>query len=127
VEPGERSKELGAALAAARQVKGWSLRQAVREIRGVGHSRLHDFERGLHPHTGLPTQPSEGQLRRIAQVYGVPPEPLLRLAGYSAAGPLSDWEEELVLAARKLDDTERSKVIELVRSLAGASQGRSAP
>ena len=108
--------ELGNQLSALRDKKGWSLRRAAQEIGGIGHNRLRDFERCQDPHSGQATRPTEDQLRRMAQVYDAPVRELLRLGGYSGVGPLSEWEEELVLLTRTLTDEQRVKVMDFAGS-----------
>jgi transcriptional regulator with XRE-family HTH domain len=110
-------RELGSYLLKLRQEKGWSLRRAAQEIGVLSHSRLQDFERGQDPHSAIPTRPTEAQLARMAKVYEVPVVHLLRLAGYSAVGPLSEWEEELILLTRALSDEQREQVLEYIGRL----------
>lgn len=109
--------ELGSHLLKLRQEKGWSLRRAAQAIGMLSHSRLQDFERGQDPHSALPTRPTEAQLARMAKVYEVPVERLLRLARYSSVGSLSEWEEELILLVRSLNDEQREKILAYIAAL----------
>lgn len=112
--------EFGRTITALRAKQKWSLREAAKAIGGIGHSRLQDFERAVDPHSAIPTRPTEDQIRRMARAYQVDPGPLLRLAGYSAIGRLDEWEELLIIKARKLDDSQRGVLMKYTDSLLSA-------
>ena len=105
---------LGQHLLELRLQHGWSLRRAAKEIGGISHSRLQDFERGQDPHSAIPTRPTEDQIRRIAKAYRVSKTMLLRLAGYSSVGPLSEWEETVVSVFRELNAESQKALLDYI-------------
>lgn len=56
--------------------KNLSLREAADMI-GVSHTYLNALEKGQHPKTGRPVNPSAKMLHRISEGYGIPLEELL--------------------------------------------------
>ena len=93
-----------------RDERGLSLREAARRA-GLTFSRLGEWERGTDSHTGKAVLPPREALLRLARVYGVPPEPLLAMAGYRTERDLTPEEERLLAAFRQLPETERQAAV----------------
>ena len=102
--------DLGTLLLDLRTQRGWSLRRAVQEIGGLSHSRLQDFERGLDPHSAIPTRPTKDQLIRFAKAYQVEASRLYRLAGYSVVEDLTEWEEQVLVQLRNLTHSDKQQL-----------------
>lgn len=101
---------LGADLKQLRVERGISLRRAA-ELIGVNFTRLREWEMGVDAHTGRATRPSYDNIRRLARVYGVPAEPILRLAGYGPEPELPEDERRLLAAYRRLAASERESML----------------
>ena len=112
-----REEAFGARIKELRQQKGLSLRKAANLI-GLSHYRLDELEIGKSRSTGNPTRPSRDTVIKFAEVYGVPKDYLLELAGYARENPdLSDDEALLVDLFRGLDADQRALTLRLVRAI----------
>jgi|SRR5579859_2793553 len=67
---------LGTTLTEARKARDWTLREAARRT-GIHNAHLSQIEKGVI------LRPSPSVLFRVAEVYGLPFDRLLRLAGYA--------------------------------------------
>jgi transcriptional regulator with XRE-family HTH domain len=102
---------IGQSLRALRQQRGLSLRSVASELR-MSHSRLAELERGVDAHTGRAIQPSYAIVRTLARIYAVPPEALLRAAGFSVVSDLTAEEQALLAGFRKLSEQARRDLLE---------------
>lgn len=99
----------GAQVRAKREMLGWTVRDAAPRL-GISRSRLSEIERGQSYSTGNPTRPSRELVEKIAEVYGLPLELLLVLAGYPEEAPLElspASRDMLVLFERLTPDGQR--------------------
>lgn len=101
---------LGADLKRLRIERGLSIRRAANLV-GVNFTRLREWENGVDAHTGRATRPSYDNLRRLARVYSVPADALLRLAGYGPEPELPEDERKLLVAYRLLPEQERQSCL----------------
>ena len=100
-----------------RQQKGLSLRKAANYV-DISHYRLDELEIGKSRSTGNPTRPSRGTVVKLAEVYGVPKDYLLELAGYAREHPeLSNDEALLVDLYRGLDADQRELTLRIVKAI----------
>jgi transcriptional regulator with XRE-family HTH domain len=102
---------IGHSLRALRQQRGLSLRSVANQLR-MSHSRLAELERGVDAHTGRAIQPSYAIVRTLARIYAVPPEPLLRAAGFSVVSDLTTEEQALLARFRSLSEQGRRDLLE---------------
>jgi transcriptional regulator with XRE-family HTH domain len=102
--------ELGERLRRIRIKKNLSLREAAERI-GVSHTYLNSLEKGMHPQTGKPVNPSAKTLRGISKAYGIPIEELL-VTDEEVDG-IADIAEDI----RNLRPADRDAIIHLVRRL----------
>lgn len=84
---------------------------------GVAFTRIGEYERGLDSHSGKTIVPPYHLVRRMARVYAVPEEELLRLAGYGAGIDLDTDELELVHGYRRLSRQKRAALLTQLRGL----------
>jgi len=61
--------------------RGLSLREAAKRS-GLSHSYIDILEKGFHPKTKSPVQPSPDSLKALSKAYGYPYEELMKTAGY---------------------------------------------
>lgn len=59
-----------------------SLREAAKRS-GLSYSYISSLEKGKHPRTGAPINPTPEILRNLAKAYNHPYDELMKLAGYS--------------------------------------------
>lgn len=109
---------IGAFLRALRKQKGLTIRDVADRI-GLSFSRLAEFERSIDSHSGRPTLPRYEVVRRLANVYGVAPDELLRRAGFTPGPELPDDEQRLLAAYRRLGEERRSLLLRTLESDAG--------
>ena len=84
----------------------------------MSFSRLGDWERGEDSHTAKLIVPPFDVVRRLARLYGVPAEGLLRHAGYAVAGDLTDDEEALLVNFRALQPEGQAELLRFSCQLA---------
>lgn len=99
-----------------RQSKGWSLREAAKRI-GIAHSRLDEIEKMIDGRTRKPFVPSYINVVRLAKAYGLPPDELLRRAGYEPGIELEPQEWRLVKGYRSLPDELRGQLLQKLETL----------
>ena len=109
---------LGAELKRLRTERGLSIRRAAVQL-GVNFTRLREWENAVDAHTGRATRPSYENLRRLARVYAVPPDALLRSAGYGPEPGLPEPERRLLSAFRLLPSAEQEAVVNEIESRVG--------
>lgn len=102
--------ELGERLRRTRIKKSLSLREAAERI-GVSHTYLNALEKGMHPQTGKPVNPSAKTLRGISKAYGIPIEELL------VTDEKVDGSADIAEEIRHLRPEDRDVIIHLVRRL----------
>jgi transcriptional regulator with XRE-family HTH domain len=99
-----------------------SLREAANRS-GLSYSYISSLEKGKHPRTGAPINPTPDILRSLAKAYNYPYSDLMRMAGYSY-DELTDTpdtinkEESLYVLKRMVDHfdidlTEKDKLKKL--------------
>ncbi|MBM3275520.1 MAG: helix-turn-helix domain-containing protein [Candidatus Sericytochromatia bacterium] len=71
--------EFGQYVRRAREHKGWSLREAAKQLR-LPHSRLFELENGFSSKTGKPIKPTTDNLDLLARGYDLPIDHLVALA-----------------------------------------------
>lgn len=114
--PHHENLSFGETIYEARKAKGWSQRETAKQL-GIPHSRLAEFEMGVDSHTGKRVLPSYDKVVKMAMVFGVRSDELLKLAGYEPLAELMDEERELVMGFRQLPDTERQRLLDSLRDL----------
>lgn len=76
---------------------GLSLREAAKRS-GLSYSYISSLEKGKHPRTGAPINPTPEILRNLSKAYNHPYEELMKLAGYTdsikEAVHIKETEEE---------------------------------
>lgn len=77
---GNEVRELGDLLIRLRGTL--SLREAAKRS-GLSYSYISSLEKGKHPRTGAPINPTPEILRNLAKAYNHPYDELMKLAGYS--------------------------------------------
>lgn len=112
-----REEAFGKKIKELRQQKGLSLRKAANFV-DISHYRLDELEIGKSRSTGNPTRPSRDTVVKLAEVYGVPKDYLLELAGFARENPeLSDDEALLVDLFRGLNEDQRELTLRLVQAI----------
>ncbi len=110
-------EKFGAYLRKLRAERGLSLRKAALLL-GIGHMRLDEIEKGKSRSTGHPTHPKRELVAVIADVYDVPRDALLEMAGYAREQPDLSGDEHLVVTTmRRLDDHHRDLALEMMKLL----------
>lgn len=93
-----------------RQSKGWSLREAAKRI-GIAHSRLDEIEKMIDGRTRKPFVPSYVNVVKLAKAYGLPPDELLRKAGYEPGIELEAQEWRIIRAFRAMPDELKGRLM----------------
>jgi len=115
--------ELGARLSAARNARGWTLREVERRT-GIHNAHLSQVE------TGAITRPDPNILWELARVYEDDFDQLMRLAGH-VEGHTDPDVDDLHLAAafralKALTPEERRAAVEYLQSLRNGRHARAA-
>lgn len=108
-------KELGERLRESRMRKNLSLREAA-EMIGVSHTYLNSLEKGQHPKTGRPVNPSAKMLQRISEGYGIPLEELLMKDDSEKEKDTYDIEA-ITSNVQHLSPEDRDVILYLIRRL----------
>lgn len=112
-----REATFGARIKELRIEKRLSVRKAALAV-GISHHRLDELERGVSRSTGNPTRASRETVKKLAEVYVVPHDSLLELAGYAREHrDLNDEESLLVDLFRRLDDDQRSMAVRIMQAI----------
>lgn len=108
VEP--REPTVGEYLQQVRFTKGWSLREAAKRV-GLAHSRIDEVEKMIDARTGKTFRPSYVNIVKFAKAYGLPPDQLLKRAGYEPGIELTDHEWRLISAFRRMPEAEQADLL----------------
>ncbi|MEB3222565.1 MAG: helix-turn-helix transcriptional regulator [Candidatus Sericytochromatia bacterium] len=122
LDVGEQKETIGQILRTMRQQRGLSLRSVASQLR-MSHSRLAELERGVDAHTGRAIQPSYNTVRALARIYAVPPDPLLRLAGFTVVSDLTADEQKLLACFRQLSEEARQGLLTTACLGSGSDSG----
>ena len=106
----ERAERFGRKLRELRLQNGLSLQKAAGAA-GISRYRLDELEKGRSRATGHTTRPSRETVKSLAQVYGVPADMLLDLAGYAREHPLLSPEDSLLIDLFHSLDTKQQRMI----------------
>lgn len=106
-----------------RQKRGWTLREAAKHA-GIAHSRLSEMESGVDTHSHKVFRPGYVHVIRLARVYELPPDELLRLAGHAPGAELAPEEWQIISAYRRLDVDGRDRLIALLEQLDQGQRSR---
>lgn len=113
------SEKFGEYIKKARLENGLSLRSAATKI-GINHSRLSEIEKGTTFRTNTPTTVKREQVLKIAKLYQIPADFLLKLAGYYAP-PINSNKlpetEELISMYNELDNAHKELVRKMVKEM----------
>ena len=104
-----------------RQTRGWSLREAASRA-GIHHSRLDEIEKGTDKRSGKPLTPSYVNVVKLAKAYDLPPDELLKSAGYEPGIELKPDEWSLIREYRRLPETRRKQLLEALKEDQGDYQ-----
>lgn len=107
---------IGEYLKQVRLSKGWSLRQAAKAV-GITHSRVDEVERMVDARSLKPFVPSYVTVVKFAKAYGLPPDELLRRAGYEPGIELEPEEWSLIRGYRGLPLGQRQRLLTVLREL----------
>lgn len=107
-----------------RQSKGWSLREAAKRV-GIAHSRLDEIEKMIDGRTRKPFVPSYVNVVKLAKAYGLPPDDLLRRAGYEPGIELEPQEWRIIQSYRSLPEALRMKLLSSLDALESESSQQS--
>jgi transcriptional regulator with XRE-family HTH domain len=114
--PVEPLYPIGAEILRLRQERGLSLRD-VAERTGLNYTRIREWEKGVNNANGRPVIPPFEAILKLAKAYGVKPEPLLELAGYTPLGRLDELEQKLVDRIRALSHEQRMTLLTYLENL----------
>lgn len=112
---------IGTELRRLRTERRLSLRH-VADLVDVHHTRIGEWERGFDAHSGRPVLPPFDAVRRLARVYGVPADGLLRLAGYGPEPQLPADEQALLGLYRGLGPDAREDLLRELQERFGAPE-----
>jgi transcriptional regulator with XRE-family HTH domain len=76
-----------------REAKGFSLREAAKRS-GLSHSYINSLEKGEHPNTKAPINPTPDILKRLAAAYNCDYIELMEAAGYVVEDEKDRLEQE---------------------------------
>ena len=107
---------LGEYLYEVRRKRGWSLREAAKHVQ-LTHSRLDEIEKGRDARTGKHFVPSYINVIRLAKGYGLPPDDLLRRAGYEPGIELERLEWEVIGGFRRLSPERQQRLLQVLGQL----------
>lgn len=102
--------KLGRELAKARDKKGWSLRDVERQT-GIHNAHLSQIEKGHIE------RPSMAILWRLARLYGLDYQHLMRLAGHATDKPSADTRRMQGAALHAIEDLDASELREALEFL----------
>lgn len=93
-----------------------SLREAA-DRSGLSYSYISSLEKGKHPRTGAPINPTPDILRSLAKAYNYPYEELMKLAGHLDKGSKEESLEESEADAKRKQGLEYIKQIKDEKTL----------
>lgn len=111
-----KEPSLGEYLKQVRLSKGWSLREAARAI-GIAHSRVDEVERMIDARSLKPFVPSYVTVVKFARAYDLPPNELLRRAGYEPGIELEPDEWSLIRGFRGMPPERRQRLLAAMREI----------
>lgn len=97
-----------------------SLREAAKRS-GLSYSYISSLEKGKHPRTGAPINPTPDILRSLANAYNYPHEELMKLAGHLDKGS----NEEIHIEETQLDK-DRKYALELIMGITDPDKKKAA-
>ena len=113
------SQKFGEYIKKTRLEIGLTLRAAAKKI-GINHSRLSEIERGTNFRSDTPTTVKREHVLKIAKLYNIPSDFLLKMAGYYApplnTGKLPE-EEEIISMYKELDNAHKELVRKMIKEI----------
>lgn len=106
----QQEPTFGEYLQSIRFAKGWSLREAAKHV-GLAHSRIDEVEKMIDARTGKSFRPSYINVVKFAKAYGLPPDVLLRRAGYEPGVELTEHEWRLIRVFRQLPESAQEDLL----------------
>lgn len=98
----------------------------VAQISGLSYSYISSIEKGEHPKTKAPVNPSPDTLKRLSKCYNYPYSNLMKKAGYiddiddesiyeTSQEQLDDIDRQIIEEIKNLSEVEKAKYLQLIK------------
>ena len=111
-------QEIGKRLKEVREARNLKVREAA-DIIGISHTHLDTLEKGRHPRTGNPVNPSAETLVQISKGYDIPIDELLPLDDEANEDDSLDFDA-IAHSLQELRPEDRDAILHLIKRLARA-------